>query len=81
MNTVEKYDIYEITKEGTQISDKHTVCENKIFETIIHYNPKQMAPHTPHHYTITTPYATRLHHYRKCDITSTIPHSLTTTNT
>jgi hypothetical protein len=39
MNTIEKYHIYKTTKEGKQINDKKPVDENKIFETILHYNP------------------------------------------
>jgi hypothetical protein len=53
MNTIEKFHIYQETKQNNQISDKHTVQPNAIFETLVHINsdrghqpppPSQSAP-------------------------------------
>jgi hypothetical protein len=38
MNSIEKYHIYQKTKQNNQINVKHTVQPNAIFETPVHIN-------------------------------------------
>ena len=48
MDTVEGLHIYKETKAGNQISDRLTVKENEIFETVIHQDPYRRHTATQH---------------------------------
>jgi hypothetical protein len=35
LNTLERFEIYKLTKEKTQLNDAHTLISNPIFDTIL----------------------------------------------
>jgi hypothetical protein len=58
MNSIEKFHIYQETKQSNQINDKHTVQPNAISETLVHINSDrghQPPPHTRPHQHSTFP--------------------------